>query len=263
MDKLDKLLKSWKDKFSHHDNKKIKSEPEPEPEPVPTEEDTTWECPVCLDNINFPLVMGCGHSICMECIQGLIKQECPKCRKQIVTIAANYALGYILDLECSHEKLNQIQESIKKRITQTSMFFQSISQVPVLSLPTLYPPASHPPVPQPPVQQPPVQQPPAQQPPVQQPPVQQPPVQQPPVQQPPVQQYPVPLPTVSQLPVQQPPLPLVSQPTLQPPLPPIQSFQRKSTNKSETSSNGKKILGALLFVGMLIIIDRFYLFLKK
>ncbi|KAH7694812.1 hypothetical protein AAVH_38136, partial [Aphelenchoides avenae] len=46
-------------------------------------------CPVCLDVYKDPRVLtACGHSVCAECLQGVIDQgpslisvKCPKCRE--------------------------------------------------------------------------------------------------------------------------------------------------------------------------------------
>ena len=46
------------------------------------------ECPVCLDTLKKPKLLGCTHTFCLECLETLVKEEndvkkiiCPTCRE--------------------------------------------------------------------------------------------------------------------------------------------------------------------------------------
>jgi hypothetical protein len=47
---------------------------------IPKAIERTRECPVCLEE-NNPLLYPCGHTVCFECTNKLIKEECPTCRE--------------------------------------------------------------------------------------------------------------------------------------------------------------------------------------
>ena len=72
-----------------------------------------WTCPICWENEknwNYPLSLGCGHSVCQFCLLKLtIKQSlaCPECRAVISHFNANYPLGHMLGLEYK-DKYNDI-----------------------------------------------------------------------------------------------------------------------------------------------------------
>jgi len=41
-------------------------------------EQDQWNCPICLQKFNTPVVIGCGHTFCKECLKTC--KECPLCR---------------------------------------------------------------------------------------------------------------------------------------------------------------------------------------
>jgi len=52
---------------------------------------TDWECPVCLDNTETPMVNpACGHTFCSKCVHKI--QQCALCRSPISAPVVNYAL---------------------------------------------------------------------------------------------------------------------------------------------------------------------------
>ena len=44
------------------------------------------KCPICLETMYFPFVLGCNHSFHEDCIEEwmYIKNNCPMCRKDII-----------------------------------------------------------------------------------------------------------------------------------------------------------------------------------
>lgn len=53
-------------------------------------------CPICMD-LNTPLVLHCGHSICDVCEQKITQKVCPLCKAPYTAANKNYALISILD----------------------------------------------------------------------------------------------------------------------------------------------------------------------
>ena len=56
------------------------------------------ECPVCMSEYINPQMLGCGHSLCLACIQGIKAHcprdaACPECRQIITQYIPNYALN--------------------------------------------------------------------------------------------------------------------------------------------------------------------------
>lgn len=79
------------------------------------EKEDIWKCPICWENEknwNYPLSLGCGHSVCQFCLLKLhIKygqsSPCPECRAIISHFNPNYPLGRMLGLDYM-DKYNQI-----------------------------------------------------------------------------------------------------------------------------------------------------------
>ena len=78
-------------------------------------------CQVCLENFNtldhkpYALIP-CGHSFCLKCLNNLIEQFCPKCRKEINEKILNYAIIDILDMKLfsivQHSNISLVRRSV-------------------------------------------------------------------------------------------------------------------------------------------------------
>ena len=49
-------------------------------------------CPVCLSTMEEPHVLPCGHTYCKQCLDKIVNDRCPKCRKSFHCMAPDYAL---------------------------------------------------------------------------------------------------------------------------------------------------------------------------
>lgn len=84
------------------------------------------ECEVCTENFDSvekkPVVLECGHTICKECIEGIIRTNpyCPFDRKRIVKTLSDLSINYSL-IEMI-EKFNQVL-----RISQREQPAESVS----------------------------------------------------------------------------------------------------------------------------------------
>jgi hypothetical protein len=58
-----------------------------------------FECPICLEIFNMPIVLACGHTFCRSCIeqQKQNSNKCPSCRKHISWGHPCYALKSIIE----------------------------------------------------------------------------------------------------------------------------------------------------------------------
>lgn len=55
-----------------------------------------WECKICLEVDNLPIIFNCGHTFCYSCR----KQEyCPICREKVTFWKQNYELNEIVKAE--------------------------------------------------------------------------------------------------------------------------------------------------------------------
>jgi hypothetical protein len=54
------------------------------------------KCPICLDQFQLPVSIGCGHSFCKDCLQDSIVL-CPVCRAEITQISPNFTLRSLLN----------------------------------------------------------------------------------------------------------------------------------------------------------------------
>ncbi|KAG0722180.1 Tripartite motif-containing protein 65 [Chionoecetes opilio] len=69
------------------------------------DEDNVMECPVCLtaydDKVQRPCTLPCGHTYCMPCVNGLMKQgpvACPNCRVvHAVPEAGQFPISYTIE----------------------------------------------------------------------------------------------------------------------------------------------------------------------
>lgn len=90
-------------------------------EDIITTEDATYtifkmdrhkNCCICTEPIRERDMLKCGHSICIECLKGVRKNECPVCRKEIKgRLVTDEILMMILSKEeedlCEHEQHQQ------------------------------------------------------------------------------------------------------------------------------------------------------------
>ena len=84
-------------------------------------------CPVCTKDFNEdarpPVSLGCGHTICRQCLSKLSKQQCPYDQTEVKTAIENLPVNFALlqltvsnyqcptTLECEEEEVKQNQES--------------------------------------------------------------------------------------------------------------------------------------------------------
>jgi hypothetical protein len=98
-------------------------------------------CPVCLiDFVDIPekiVMLGCGaHLLCIDCVQKMVKQECPVCKSvfvkygiQVNTWLRDMVLSDEFSLkkkECN--KLKKQQESLMKMITDTEIEYMTLTK---------------------------------------------------------------------------------------------------------------------------------------
>ena len=63
-----------------------------------------FDCPVCLDIINEPVSLPCGHNFCSDCLQEMTsycKGKCPVCRRDFLskTYKVNNLIKYFIQYE--------------------------------------------------------------------------------------------------------------------------------------------------------------------
>lgn len=59
--------------------------------------DYEFKCPICLEILIFPASLECGHTMCLECGQNMLKKICPVCRAQIKgKLQKNVLLDYFM-----------------------------------------------------------------------------------------------------------------------------------------------------------------------
>lgn len=72
----------------------------------PTEEVSS--CPICItlitECIDPHLLIPCGHSLCLECIEKMNDRTCPICKTQITSTIANMSIGK----HVRHDKTKQV-----------------------------------------------------------------------------------------------------------------------------------------------------------
>ena len=84
-------------------------------------------CPVCIKDFNEdpqpPISLGCGHTICRQCLSKLSKQQCPYDQTEVKTAIKNLPVNYALlqlgtanyqcpaTIECEGDEIKQNQES--------------------------------------------------------------------------------------------------------------------------------------------------------
>ena len=61
------------------------------------------ECEICFNSYDAIKIKPyslypCGHTFCKTCLDQIQKQECPKCKREIIGEQINYALLDALDL---------------------------------------------------------------------------------------------------------------------------------------------------------------------
>jgi len=58
-----------------------------------------WNCPICFEKFNTPVVIGCGHTFCKGCLKSY-KKECPLCRfafESLDNLPINFTLQNLLE----------------------------------------------------------------------------------------------------------------------------------------------------------------------
>ncbi len=100
--------------------------------------DSREECPVCLSDLNKPVITACTHVFCYECIERVIQTQhrCPMCRAEPLelesivhpAVEGGESLGRDLDIDTTSSKvealLNILEASHRKPGTKVVIFSQ-------------------------------------------------------------------------------------------------------------------------------------------
>ncbi len=73
-------------------------------------------CKICFEQYNKNkhkpvILMQCGHSVCITCLNELTTFLCPICREQIITSKPNYDLIDLLEQATNQQQQQQVTKS--------------------------------------------------------------------------------------------------------------------------------------------------------
>lgn len=91
-----------------------------------------FECPICIDFLNQPVTLPCGHNFCKTCIKKSfsLKMTCPICREEVTrdyinNLSINTQLLNIIDAYKSiynNNDYNENEKEMKKEVLRMRLY---------------------------------------------------------------------------------------------------------------------------------------------
>ena len=83
------------------------------------------ECPICYDDMQNAITLGCGHKFCITCLQACKKSACPMCRKQ-TNFMTNIVIRTMSQCNRYANVANSLKRTEKERIQADVKFMNNI-----------------------------------------------------------------------------------------------------------------------------------------